>query len=173
MTFTMWMIVPALASLLAAVAEQAPETRTTVVGAPAAKSELSDLTWLAGTWEGTGIDGGAATEVYTAPAGGQIVGHFRQLRPDGSVMFYELMTIAQVGNTLHYRLKHFDVDLTGWEEKTEVRSFPLIATGRDTWFFDGLTIRREGASGMVATVRVGNADGTNQELAFRYRRVSS
>lgn len=138
--------------------------------APAAR--LADLGWLAGRWEGTGIDGGAASESYSPPAGGQIVGHFRQLTRDGSVMFYEIMTIAEVGKTLHFRVKHFNPDMTGWEEKERVVSFPLVAVTRDAWIFNGLTLRRVDANAMVATVRIRDAAQKERELTFRYRRVS-
>ena len=87
---------------------------------------LADLSWLAGSWEGEGIDGAPALEAYASPAGGQMVGHFRQLNRDGSVMFYELITIVEEGGSLSYRLKHFNPDLTGWEEKDKVVALSLI-----------------------------------------------
>ncbi len=133
--------------------------------------KLANLNWLTGAWEGEGIDGALATEVYSAPAGNQMVGHFRQLAPDGSVMFYELITIVQVGETIEYRLKHFDPDLSGWEEKAEVRRFPLLATLRDKWIFDGLIIHRETNDRMQISVRVKNESGSTENLDFNYRRL--
>jgi len=157
---------------LSAPVARAAETRSAVPGAPAPPARVADLAWLAGAWEGAGIAGGAATEVYSPPAAGQIVGHFRQLRPDGSLWFYEIMSIAEAGGSLHYRLKHFDADLTGWEEKAQVVSFPLVAVEKDAWYFDGLTIRRDGPDGMVAAVRIGSKDGGSREAVFRYRRAA-
>ena len=58
-------------------------------GAQSPPARVEDLAWLQGAWEGPGISG-PATEVYSGPAGGQIVGHFRQLRGDG-IWFYEIM----------------------------------------------------------------------------------
>ena len=133
-------------------------------------ADLSDLKWLEGSWSGEGIDGALATEVYSAPAGGQMVGHFRQLASDGSVLFYELITITQVGDTIEYRLKHFDADLTGWETQKQVRRFPLLCTTGDSWKFEGLIIRREAVDRMNITVRVRQDDGTDDSLEFRYRR---
>jgi hypothetical protein len=75
-----------------------------------------------------------------------------------------------VNGSLEYRLKHFNADLTGWEEKAEVVRFPLVAVEPDAWYFDGLTIRKEGQGGMIAAVRIGNRDGTSREAVFRYRR---
>jgi hypothetical protein len=147
----------------------AQETRTMKAGAQAPPARLEDLAWLQGAWEGPGISG-PATEVYSGPAGGQIVGHFRQLRGDG-IWFYEIMTIVQAGASLEYRLKHFNHDLTGWEEKTQVVTFPLVAIEKEAWYFDGLTIRRDGPDGMVGAVRIDSKDGPPREAVFRYRRV--
>jgi len=90
----------------------AQETRRALKpGDSSPPARLEDLAWLQGQWEGAGLTG-PATEVYSSPAGGQIAGHFRQLR-DGRVWFFEIMAIAQVGPSLEYRLKHFNEDLTG------------------------------------------------------------
>lgn len=147
----------------------AQETRSAVEGQPSPPARLADLAWLAGTWEGQGITG-PAREIYGNPMGGQIAGHFTQTRGDG-IWFYEIMTIVQVGDSLEYRLRHFNDDLTGWEERNEVRRFRLVAVDRDAWYFDDLTIRRDGPDGMVGAVRVRNRDGTSNEVVFRYRRV--
>ena len=152
-----------------AAASHAQETRALKPGASSPPARLEDLAWLQGQWEAAGLSG-PATEVYSSPAGGQIAGHFRQLR-DGRVWFFEIMAIAQVGPSLEYRLKHFNEDLTGWEEKGTVVTFPLVAVERDAWYFDGLTIRRDGADGMIGAVRIGNKDGSSREAVFKYRRV--
>lgn len=102
--------------------------------------------------------------------GGQIIGHFIETRGDG-ILFTELMSTAQAGITLEYRLKHFNADHTGWEEKNEVVRFPLVAVEPGAWYFDGLTIRREGEDGTIGAVRVEDPDGTSRELVFRYRRA--
>lgn len=151
-------------------AAHAAETRRTIPGAAQPAARIADLAWLEGSWRGDGITG-PAEEVYSAPSGGQIVGHFRQLNADGTVWFYEIMAIAPMGDSLVYRLKHFNADLSGWEEKAEVRAFPLIAVEKDAWYFDGLTIRRDGPDGMVGAVRIDNKDGTSREVVLRYRRA--
>lgn len=160
-----------LMSIAAPAAADAPraETRTAVPGAKPPPARVADLAWLAGQWEGQGISG-PAREVYSPPAGGQIAGHFTQLR-DGKVWFHEILSIAETGNTLEYRLKHFNADLTGWEEKAEVKSFPLVAVERDAWYFNGLTIRRDGPNGMVGAVKVSSPDGGAREYVFRYKRA--
>ncbi len=49
--------------------------------------------------------------------------------------------------------------------------FPLVAREDDAYYFDGLTIRRDGPDGMVGAVRIENPDGTTREAVFRYRRA--
>ena len=97
-------------------------------------------------------------------------GPFSAVGAYGSVLFYELITITQVGDTIEYRLKHFDADLTGWETQKQVRRFPLLCTTGDSWKFEGLIIRREAEDRMNINVRVSQHDGTAESLEFRYRR---
>lgn len=140
----------------------------TAMAGPAAT--LADLGWLAGSWEGEGIEGAPALEAYAPAAGGQMVGHFRQLNKDGSVMFYELITIVEDGGALAYRLKHFNADLTGWEEKDKVVVFPLTAASKQRWDFSGLVYERTGRDAMTATVLIHKDDGAQETLVFRFRR---
>ncbi|MBF9150344.1 DUF6265 family protein [Novosphingobium jiangmenense] len=130
---------------------------------------LADIAWLKGSWEGEGIEGAPALEAYAPAAGGQMVGHFRQLNKDGTVMFYELITIVEEGGSLAYRLKHFNADLTGWEEKDKVVSFPLTDRKGDLLDFSGLVYERTGKNTMTASVQV-NEGGKTETLVFRFRR---
>jgi hypothetical protein len=135
-----------------------------------ADANLTDLAWLEGRWEGRGIDGAPATEVYSRAAGGKMVGHFRQLKPDGSVLFYELITIGIENGKLTYALKHFNPDLTGWEERDTVVRFPLTAVAPGKWNFSGITYERKGTNSMTASVAVNEKDGSTQMLVFHFRR---
>lgn len=148
----------------------AAETRSPTPGSPPPAARIDDLAWLTGTWAGEGL-GGQAIEVYSGPAGGQMVGHFRQA-DKGGIRFYELVSIAENNGTLTYRIKHFNPDLTGWEEKAQVVSFPLVAVEPDVWFFDGLTLRRTGPDTMVETVRISDKGEPDREATFTYRRLA-
>jgi hypothetical protein len=146
----------------------ADETRTATPGSTAPKASIYDLNWLAGSWIGNGITG-PAREVYSLPMGGTIAGHFVQTR-NNAVWFYEIVQIRPMGDSLTYCLKHFNADLTGWEEKNDVQCFPLVAREGDAFYFDGLTVRRDGADAMISAVRVKQKDGSSTEYVFRYRK---
>jgi Domain of unknown function (DUF6265) len=135
-------------------------------------TKISDLAWLEGSWEGRGIDGAPVVEVYSRAADGAMIGHFRQLKADGKAMFFELITIAESEGSLSYNVKHFNPDLTGWEEKNEVRRFPLSAKRQERWEFSGVTYERTGKNTMTASVVTNGPDGKAQTLAFRFRRAS-
>jgi hypothetical protein len=165
----------ALAALLLAAPAAAQETRQRVAGAPAARATIADAAWLVGTWRGPGIGGAPALETYTAPAGGQMSGHFEQLDAKGAVQFYEFIQIVEKGGTLLYRLKHFDAELGGWEAKeaAAAEEFALVAVEPGALHFDGLSLYRRGADAVRAVVRVGEKDGGHRELAFDYSRAAN
>jgi Domain of unknown function (DUF6265) len=162
-------LAPLLLALSLSTAALAAETRSLAPGAAPAVASIADFAWMAGAWQGQGL-GGQVLESYSPPAGGQMPGHFRMVK-DGEVGFYELVALAQVGNSVEYRVKHFNADMTGWEEKAQVVRFPLVAAEKDVWFFDRLTIRRAGADRAVHVVRISNKDGSEREVSFTYDRV--
>jgi hypothetical protein len=152
----------------AAAQSEQRETRSAKPGAKQPAAEIADVAWLAGEWAGEGISG-PATETYSAPLGGQMAGHFVQLK-DGKVHFFEILSIAEVNGSLEYRLKHFNGDLTAWEDKEKVIRFPLVAVEDGAWFFDGLTVRKDGPNGMLGAVMVNLPQG-RKEFVFRYKRL--
>ena len=74
-----------------------------------------------------------------------MMGVFRQFR-DGKPRFYEFMLMSEVGDTVELRIKHFNPDVTGWEEKDKYTTFKLVKVeGQNAWF-SGLTFKRQGNS---------------------------
>ena len=150
----------------------AQETRQ-LAGKPPARASIAAAGWLAGTWRGAGINGAPAMETYSAPAAGQMSGHFEQLDGNGGVRFYELIQIVERGGTLLYRLKHFDAALGGWEAKEAkaAEEFALVAVEPDALHFDGLSLYRKGPDRLLAVVRIAGEGGDISELAFDYSRA--
>lgn len=128
---------------------------------------IADFAWLQGHWRGDGL-GGVVEEVWLPPAGGSMAGVFRAVAGD-AVSLYEIFTISEPDLAL--RLKHFHADVTGWEEREEVVTFPLVRVTPDEAVFEGLAFRRVGADGLQAVVRVGSADGSESDLELSFRRV--
>jgi hypothetical protein len=103
---------------------------------PQSDSTIEALNWLVGHWEGEGF-GGVCEEIWHEAAGGAMMGSFR-LVVDNKVRFYEIMTVTIDSAGPVLRIKHFNPDLTGWEEKDEVMAFPHLSQTTTSITFDGL-----------------------------------
>jgi hypothetical protein len=130
------------ASVASAQAADDRETAHTLRLAPGAKgaaATLADMAWLVGHWRGTGL-GGVSEEIWADPVGGVMMGMYR-LAINGKPSFYEFMHLAEDQGSLALKLKHFNPDLTAWEEKDRFVTFPLVKLGQKEAFFSGLTFR--------------------------------
>jgi len=139
-------------------------------GAASPPATLDGMAWLAGSWTGEGL-GGQVDEIWSPPQAGAMMGMFRLLR-EGKTAFYELMTLVEENGSLVLRVKHFNPDLTGWEDKGESVDFALITDDGDRFLFDGLTFHRRADDTMTIHVVISSKDGTVREEVFRYARVS-
>jgi hypothetical protein len=119
-------------------------------------------------WSGTGL-GGVSEETWLPPAGGAMAGVYR-LVADGRVSFYELMTLVEEGGTLIMRLKHFNADMTGWEEKDRSVSFRLARVAPGELMFGGLTFRRVGEDTLRIFLALRGAAGIREEAFELHRR---
>ena len=165
LTIIMLNLALAAPSVQAPAAAATPQTLTLPDGVNRPAASIQDFAWLAGTWHGTGL-GGTVDEVWSAPAGGAMVGHFRLIKGSKPV-FYEIMTLVEVAGSVEMRLKHVNPDMTGWEEKNGFVTFRLAKLAGETLFFDGLTLRRTGADALEIVLALRNrADGTVREETF-------
>lgn len=135
----------------------------------AAKARIGEVAWLAGRWIGE-FSGGTGEEVFAPPAGDSMLGMFRLVK-DGRIVFSELMTIVEEDGSLVLKLKHFDRDLKGWEEKDVVRKFPLIKLTEREAYFDSITYQRDGDE-LRFFVAVRQKNGEFQELSGRHRKAA-
>ena len=119
-----------------------PNTLTLKEGATSPAAKISDMSWYVGRWVGKGF-GGALEENFGPAMGNSMIGSFRLVQENKPV-FYEFIAIIEENGTIAYKLKHFNPDLTGWEEKEDYITFPLVKMGQQTVWFDGLTIKRVG-----------------------------
>lgn len=160
------------ATLLLLAAPLAAQQTRTLGGEPSPPAAIADLAWLAGSWTGTAM-GGRTTETYSAPLGGRITGHFVLEDGKGEVAFTEIVDYVPVGASIAYRVRHFNADMTGWEDKTgKPVMFPLVAVERDRWYFDGMTIERTGPDALTMWVRI-EQGGKPSEVPFRFTRAAT
>ena len=147
-----------------------PHTIRLQAGQEPAKTTLADVEWLAGTWRGQGL-GGVTEETWSAPAGGSMMGMFRLMRGD-AVVFYEFMTLVRENGSVVMKLKHFNPDLAGWEDKDKWVTFRLASATPQALFFEGLTFRRIDDDSLRIFLAIRDREtGAVREEAFSYERV--
>lgn len=152
----------------------AQETRVGEEGFESPPASLEQMDWLVGQWSGEGIGGEPAMESWLPPSGPTMVGTFVQQTAgeDGApeIMFTEHMYLMEEEGTLVLRLKHFNADLSGWEEKDGMLAFRLVAIEPCAAYFHALTLRCDGEDGLLAAVRMQAAGDEVNELIFRFER---
>ena len=132
------------------------------------RADLTVLDWLPGHWKGEAF-GGIVEELWSPPLGGSMMCAFKLVVND-EVSFYEIVTLKEIEGTLILKLKHFDADLKGWEEKDETVDFKLVKASEGKVFFDGFTFEKVSENEINIYVIVGSG-GQEQEVKFNYRRV--
>jgi hypothetical protein len=164
--------VPALVpALLLGTPVAAQETRVGAPGFTSPPATVADASWLIGQWSGVGIAGAEAHEDWLPPSGDTMVGTFVQETPEGGIMFTEHMYLMEHEGSLVVRLKHFNPDLTGWEEKDGMVTFRLLAAEPCALYFSALTYRCDGDRGLVVAVRMKSDKPEPQELLFWFQRL--
>jgi len=110
---------------------------------------INDYTWLVGSWEGDGF-GGVSHEIWEKPVNGTMMGMYRHIDSEGELVFYEFMLLDETG----LRLKHFNPDLTSWEEKDDMTTFEMISYSADKIELKGLTFERKSDKDMVISLQM-------------------
>jgi hypothetical protein len=133
-------------------------------GQGAGAARLSDIQWLTGYWIGEGL-GGIVDEMWSPARRGSMVGTFRMWK-DGELAFSEYFHLAEDSGSVRLRLKHFDSDFHGWEEKDKFVEFPLVKVDGKTAWFDGLTYRLNADGTLSVFVAMKRQDGSFREVSF-------
>ena len=139
----------------------------TLEGNESPAATLKDVAWIAGHWQGEAL-GGITEEVWTAPLGKSMMGSFK-LVVDEVVQFYELCTITEENESLLLRIKHFDKDLKGWEEKDQSIEFPLVKIEKNKVYFDGLTFEKINEDELNIYVIFKDEGKEEVEMKFNYK----
>ena len=163
----------AIACLASAAAAQSRKTENTLeLDDPAAspRATVDQVAWMAGSWEGEAF-GGAVEEVWTPPSAGTMVGTFKLVH-GGEPSMYEFQLVVEEAGSLVLKLKHYNADFSGWEEKDDFVSFPLVKLTEDTAYFRGLTYRRRGPDQLEVHVAI-ERDGEVHEERLLLRRAAN
>ena len=127
--------------------------------------KITELSWLAGYYTGTGF-GGNCDELWSPVLDNSMHGIFRYASND-SVQFSEYMIMEASEGTLNLKLKHFGRDLSPWEEKDIWTTFELIKIEGTIAYFNGITYAKNND---VLTIKLLLHDGEKswvEEFVFK------
>ncbi len=129
-------------------------------------TEAPAYAWLEGSWVGDGF-GGTSEEVWSAPsADGTMMGVYRHHKGDGSLHFYEFLTLDSRG--MH--VKHFTPELTAWEEKEDYHTFEMISADDNTIEMKGLIFELINPDEMRIELKMQDSEGNISTEIFNMRR---
>ena len=137
---------------------------------PSPPAKIDVMAWLAGRWEGEGL-GGFNEEMWSQPRDGVMMGMFRNFKQE-RIVFYEFLMFVEENGSVVLKLKHFNPDFSGWEEKGAFVSFKLVKVEEKAVHFDGLSFIRESDDALQIYLLLRDKAGQVREEAFRMRRVS-
>lgn len=130
---------------------------------------LEEMSWLAGRWEGEAF-GGRCEEIWAPPSAGSMVGLFKVWKND-RVSFYEIETITVDSAGLALNVKHFNADLTGWEEKEEVVRFAYVSAEKEKIKFKGITYQKISPDTLQILLFSRDKDGNISEIEINCKRA--
>ncbi len=138
--------------------------------AKAEKGTVSDVEWLTGSWTGKGL-GGDVTEVWTKTGGGGMIGTFSLVKK-GKPVFYEFMQMTIENEHLVLKIKHFNPNMVGWEEKDKTVDFKFIKKEKNRVYFRGLTFEKVGENELNIYLALKKKDKPYTEAVFNFKRLN-
>lgn len=132
--------------------------------------DIDDLAWIAGQWKAEN-SGGIAEAQWSTPADGAIMGAFRMIM-NGKVAFYQFLVLGKQDGEFMVRIKHFNPDLKGWEERDKSTDFKLVDAGENIWYFKGFTFEKHSQDSFTIYVKF-KAKEKVYITPFTYARVES
>lgn len=131
------------------------------------KYKITDLSFLSGYWKGDGF--GGISEEYWGPATEDYLMGYYLHKKDDKINFTEFFNVLKINGEILLRLKHFNPDLTGWEEKDKFIDFKLIEINENKAVFDGLIYELVAPDSMLIHV-TGTRDGEEWKEVFHMKR---
>ena len=97
-----------------------------------------------------------------------MVGLFRHLNK-GENNFYEIFSLYEDEGSITFRLKHFNPDMKGWEEKDDFVEFPFISADENKAVFEGLIYELTEPNTMLITLTL-HSKGKTWDEVFTFKR---
>jgi len=128
--------------------------------------EAPAYSWIQGSWVGDGF-GGYSEELWSPPGlDGKVMGTYRHYNADSSLNFYEFFVLDEEG----LYLKHFNPDMTGWEEKSDHLTFEMISFDDKTIELKGLKYEYLPPDSMNIYLKMKTKDGGVRTEVFHMKR---
>lgn len=130
------------------------------------KDKIPAYSWIQGSWVGDGF-GGYSEELWSPPGlDGKVMGTYRHYNADSSLNFYEFFVLDEEG----LYLKHFNPDMTGWEEKGDHLTFKMISFDDKTIELKGLKYEYLPPDSMNIYLKMKTKDGGVRTEVFHMKR---
>ena len=129
---------------------------------------ITDFDFLQGYWQGTGF-GGQSEEIWMPPVDGRMFGIFKQSQ-DAELVFTEFMEIVESEEGFILRLKHFNPDFSGWEEKDDSVVFKLTSVSENKAIFGGLSYEIVETNTLQVRLKMRSNDGSITTEVFDFSR---
>lgn len=124
---------------------------------------------LEGHWTGEGL-GGQCDEYWSPMKDSLMIGLFRFIENEKTV-FTEFMYLMHDSSGWLLRVKHFNPDFTGWEEKNKSVNFRLVRTDENRLLFNGLTFEAPDENTLRIYLAMKNNEGNYREERFVLKKV--
>ncbi len=134
-----------------------------------ASAQVSEMSWMEGTWTGKAL-GGKVKEVWTKTDAGGMIGMFALTKTNKPV-FYEFLTFTVENGELLLKLKHFNPDMVSWEEKDKTTNFRFIKREGERFYFHGLTFEKAGRKRLNIYLALRDKNKKLREESFKMRRI--
>ncbi|MHA2297478.1 MAG: DUF6265 family protein [Candidatus Hodarchaeales archaeon] len=129
---------------------------------------------LTGNWRGK-IGDDIVDEYWSIPLANSMMCTFRWIK-DNKVSFYEFVVIDNNDEKTTMKIKHFNDDLTGWEEKTDFIHYVLLEVTDSKVIFGSedpnekgrLIYEKPSDDKLVATLEMAKSD---QILTFEFNKL--
>jgi len=132
------------------------------------QSKVDQLNWMVGNWAAEKW-GGIAEEYWTTSSGNSIIGMFR-LVVDDELQFTEHFILCEEEGKPLLKLRHFNADFTGWEEKDEYLTFPFVEMGERFLQLDGIRYELLDSDQLRVTLKIMNK-GVEKTEEFLFNRM--